>query len=326
MRTRIAVFLTVFQSILLVGHWFVYHTWIHFAETPDPPGISYAQVALALLSMSFIAASLLAWRYSNVFVRLLYTVAATWLGVFSFCFWAACACWIAYIVTNLTGAHVDPQLFAVIFFGAALGASAYGVVNAAWTRVNRIKVRLPNLPESWRGRVAALVSDTHLGHVRNYGFARRIVRKISKLRPDVVFIAGDMYDGTAADVVRLAEPWRSLAAPLGAYFVAGNHEQFRGSSKYLSAVAGAGVRVLNNEKVTVDGMQIVGVHYLDSTDADHFRSKLRGVHLDPDRASILLSHAPHHLDVAEGEGISLQLSGHTHRGHMGSAHARGNRA
>ena len=36
--------------------------------------------------------------------------------------------------------------------------------------------------------------------------------------------------------------------------------------------------------------------------------------LDPDVASILLIHNPHRLPVAEEAGISLQISGHTHRG------------
>jgi uncharacterized protein len=36
--------------------------------------------------------------------------------------------------------------------------------------------------------------------------------------------------------------------------------------------------------------------------------------LDPARASILLTHAPDHPEVAEAAGISLQLSGHTHLG------------
>jgi len=75
-----------------------------------------------------------------------------------------------------------------------------------------------------------------------------------------------------------------------------------------------GVRVLNNEKVTVDGLQIVGVHYSDSTNDDHFRSVLRHADVDRDRASILLTHAPDRLKIAEEEGFSLQLSGHTHGG------------
>jgi hypothetical protein len=210
--------------------------------------------------------------------------------------------------------HPDRRELVVVFFAIALLASLYGVVNAAWTRVRRVSVTLPNLPASWRGRVAALVTDTHLGHVRGFRFMRRIVTTLTRLRPDIVFIAGDMYDGTVARVRELAQPWARLATPLGAFFVLGNHEQFSDSAKYLDAVEHSGVRVLNNEKVTVDGLQIVGVHYSDSTNDDHFRSVLRHADVDRDRASILLTHAPDRLKIAEEEGFSLQLSGHTHGG------------
>jgi len=97
------------------------------------------------------------------------------------------------------------------------------------------------------------------------------------------------------------------------YFVAGNHEQFGDDSKYLHAIAAAGVRVLSNEKVEVDGLQIVGVPYRNAHDGQ-FASVLRSVRLDCDRASILLTHAPDHPEIAEAAGVSLQLSGHTHLG------------
>ena len=129
-----------------------------------------------------------------------------------------------------------------------------------------------------------------------------------------MFIAGDWYDGTAADVRRLAEPWRWLAAPLGAYFAAGNHEEFSDHTKYLGAMKESGVRVLNNEKVTVDGLQVVDVHHGDSTDPRRLRPILQHAALDRDQPSILLTHAPDSLRVAEEEGVSLQLSGHTHGG------------
>jgi predicted MPP superfamily phosphohydrolase len=162
--------------------------------------------------------------------------------------------------------------------------------------------------------MAALVSDAHLGHVRGPGFARRIVSMINRLRPDIVFIAGDWYDGTAADLHRLAEPWNELSVPLGAYFIAGNHEEFSDHTKYLEALKQSGIRVLNNEKVTVDGLQLVGVHHGDSADAQRLRSILQRAALERDQASVLLTHAPENLHVAEEEGISLQLSGHTHAG------------
>lgn len=314
MRSRIAVFVVVIQSILLLAHWFLYETWTAFWGTPDPSGISPLQVALGLLSVSFVIASLLAWRSSHGLVRVFYTISAVWLGALSFLFLAACSCWALYAGARLLGLDPDRRTLAAVLLGLALLASLYGVVNAAWTRVKRVTVKLPNLPEAWRGRVAALVSDTHLGHVHGAGFVRRIVAMLTRLRPDIVFIGGDMYDGTAAKVNELAAPWSKLAAPWGAYFVTGNHEEFSDHTKYLDAVQHSGVRILNNEKVTVDGLQIVGVHYRDSTNDDRLRTVLRRAAVDRGQASILLTHAPDRLSIAEEEGISLQLSGHTHGG------------
>lgn len=314
MRSRIAVFVVVVQTVLFLAHWFLYETWTAFWAAPAVPQISGLQITLALLSVSFVLASLLAWRSSHVLVRILYTISAVWLGTLTFCFLAACLCWTIYGGALILGLHPDRRELVVVLFLLALMASLYGVVNAAWTRVRRVSITLPNLPESWRGRVAALVTDTHLGHVRGFRFMRRIVTTLTRLRPDIVFIAGDMYDGTVARVRDLAQPWARLAAPLGAFFVLGNHEEFTDSTKYLDAVQHSGVRVLNNEKVTVDGLQIVGVHYRDSTNDERFRSVLRGADLDRDRASILLTHAPDRLQIAEEEGFSLQLSGHTHGG------------
>jgi hypothetical protein len=72
--------------------------------------------------------------------------------------------------------------------------------------------------------------------------------------------------------------------------------------------------VLNNEKVTVDGLQIVGVHDGEAADARQFGKILRQAELDGGRASILLTHRPANLGIAEAAGVSLQLSGHTHKG------------
>jgi len=72
--------------------------------------------------------------------------------------------------------------------------------------------------------------------------------------------------------------------------------------------------VLENKKIILDGLQIVGVHYRDSANEERFRSILRQVALDPKVASVLLVHNPNRLPAAAEAGISLQLSGHTHRG------------
>ena len=103
---------------------------------------------------------------------------------------------------------------------------------------------------------------------------------------------------------------------MGAYFTTGNHEEFSDPSRYLEAVNRSEVRVLHNEKVTIDGLQIVGVHYQETTNAERFRSILERADIRRDQASILLSHAPHALAIPEEAGISMQLSGHTHGGQI----------
>jgi hypothetical protein len=313
-RARIPIFVSVIQSFLFLVHLAVYATWTYFWGALDYSHAAGLRITLAILSVSFVAASLLAHRYFNPMIRAIYTIASVWLGLVSFFFLAACACWIVYGAPLLFGVHLEKRTIAAVCFGLCLLAGISAIVNAAWTRVVRVTVKLPNLPAAWRGRTAAVVSDLHLGHVRNSGFLRRIVRKLSSLRPDVLFIPGDMYDGTAVDLERLAIPWAEFSAPLGSYFITGNHEEFTSPGKYLDAVRQAGIRVLENEKIVLDGLQIAGVDYRDSVNVERFRSILRQMELDRNVASILLVHNPNHLPVAAEAGISLQLSGHTHRG------------
>ncbi len=311
-RARLPIAIAVLQSVLFAIHYLLYVSWAFFWGKPEFP--HPRALALAVLSVSFLAASFLAHEFFNPVVRAIYTVAAVWLGFMNYLFLAACACWIVYVAPLAFGVRPERQPLGAVFFSLGVLTGIYGIVNASWIRVVRVSVKLPNLPPSWRGRTAALVSDLHLGPLRNSGFLGRIVKKLSQLQPDILFVPGDLYDGTAADLDHLAKPWAAFRAPLGSYFVTGNHEQFTNPTKYLSAVRQAGIRVLENEKIVVDGLQIVGVHYRDATNVEKFRSTLREASLDRKVASVLLVHNPNRLPLAAEAGISLQLSGHTHGG------------
>lgn len=314
MRIRgIITFASVVQFILFLTHFFIYETWT-FAAPGNEATALLLKVTVGILSVSFLGTSLLAFRYTNPILRALYRIAAVWLGIVSFLFFAAGASWVVFGVTQLAGVGVNFHGIVKVLYAVAVLSGVAGVLNAGWTRIRRITVRLENLPETWRGRTAALVSDLHLGHVRNGSFLRRIVAKVMRENPDAVFLAGDLYDGTAIDAAKAAEPLRDLRAPHGTYFVAGNHEQFGDDSRYLQAVSNAGVRVLHNEKVDADQLQIVGVPYNYASRDEHFQKVLRQIGVDRNRASILLTHAPDRPHIAEREGISLQVSGHTHVG------------
>lgn len=347
------IFISIVQTIIFLGHLFIYFTWSSFfgAVAASIP----VKIALAVLSISFVAASLLGWYSHTRVVRLFYLAAALWLGMASYFLWASVLCWLLYGLSLALRLGWEPLHIAASGFWLALAVSIYGLVNAYRPRVVRTTIELPNLPEQWRGRTAALVSDLHLGHIRNQRFIRAVVEKLKTLAPDVIFVAGDMYDGVAADFEKLAKPWadfleesRRKRAPreelavwehamdrqsgaahleiesatavlepetfLGVYYIGGNHEEFYSDAEFLPPLLRAGVQVLDNEKVELDGLQLAGVHYRDAVDPVRYRALLKQLRIDRNRASVLLLHAPVHLPVSESEGISLQLSGHTHGG------------
>jgi len=315
LRAGIAGFVIAVQSVLFLAHWFVYWTWTAF-QTTDPVTATTLKAALALLSSTFVTASLLAFRYYNALVRVFYRIAATWLGLFNFFLLAAAGSWVVLLGVRLSGVRLGQSGIAGLLFSLAAVAGLYGVLDARRVRVTEITVNLPNLPRSWRGRTAALVSDVHLGHVNGAAFLRRVVAKIEQMSPDIVFITGDLFDGTKVNIEDVVSPLKQLSVRYGAYFVTGNHEEFSDPMKYIEAIKGAGVGVLDNQKIVVDGLQIVGVNDSDSAKPAHFRSILAQAGINQNRASILLSHAPHALAEAERAGVSLQLSGHTHGGQL----------
>jgi len=313
---RFILFISIVQSILFLGHWFLYRTLVRFFGVVNPSRLFTLKISFALLSISLVLTSFLAFRYSNLPVRYLYTAAASWLGIFYLFILASILCWIFYGLGKLVHLPLNGKILIEILIGLALMASLYGFINAGVIRVTRISLQLPHLPNPWKGKTAVWVSDTHLGQVRNDGFAQKIATLVQSLHPDIVFIGGDLYDGEAVDLGKVIEPFSKMSVPGGMYFVTGNHEEFYDNTPYLQAVRRAGIRVLYNEKVDLDGLQIVGVDYKDSRSEEQFRTILQKMGIDPHQPSILLKHVPLHLHVAKEQGISLQLSGHTHQGQV----------
>ena len=116
MRSRLFVFVSIVQAILLLAHWFVYATvayfWGGFATSWT------VKLALILLSVSFVAASLRGWYSYQPLVRFFYTAAAVWLGFASFFLLASVGSWIADGLSVLAGLGWRPAWIADIAFAA----------------------------------------------------------------------------------------------------------------------------------------------------------------------------------------------------------------
>jgi predicted MPP superfamily phosphohydrolase len=317
------VAILVIQAILFLGHWFVYSTFITFNPGFAPAAVADLRIALIVLAFSFVFASLLSFRYSNSIVRAIYWAAAVWLGFLNFFFWGSIIIRLAWLAIKFSHLAMNPGAFraplaAAIYIIAVL-MGIYGLINARIIRLRRVPVQIANLPASWRGRRAVLMSDLHLGPINGVRFCRRLVALASQLEPDAVFIPGDLFDGTKGELGQLIAPFQALKPPLGVFFSTGNHEEFTSPAHYLDAITRAGIRVLANQQVVVDGITIAGVLYHDSSSPLHMKAALSSMgSAGPESGGahpvILLNHAPARLPIVERAGFSLQLSGHTHGG------------
>ena len=155
MRQRIIIFIAIVQSVLLLAHLFLYEAWTFSPDRSATPVSFWMKLVLGLLSVSFVAASLLAFRYTNAAVRAFYKVAAFWVGLLTLLLGAASLAWIIFGVAWLAGLDLNFHRVLEVLFSAAVVAGVYGVFNAGWTRITRTTVRLANLPEAWRGRRVA---------------------------------------------------------------------------------------------------------------------------------------------------------------------------
>lgn len=318
MKVWPALGVILIQAILCLAHWFLFATAVSFWQ-PGPAVRNALAIVLAILSFSFVAAALLTFRFSNRLVSFFYTVASRWLGLLNFLLCAACLCRLAAIPIHLFAGTSEAQmrtLLANVLLLLAALVSLYGFANARRIRERSLTIALPNLPEAWHGRKALLLTDLHLGHINGAGFAQRVAAISKRLDPAIIFIAGDLYDGSRIDPARLAAPLFALRPQLGIYFCGGNHEEIGDEPAYEAAIRAGGVGLLNNEMVEVDGVQVAGVRYADTT----FPLRLRGIfekmRVDPSRPAILLNHVPNRLPLVEQAGFHLQLSGHTHGGQV----------
>src|SRR5215469_8790412 len=127
-RKRLAVFIAIIQSILWMAHFVLYQTWTFSTEYRG----FVIKLVLGVLSISFIASSLLAFRYTNPAVRAVYKASAIWIGLLSFLFIAAVASWIIFGVARIAGLVINFHRLVEILFGAAVAVGICGVFNASW--------------------------------------------------------------------------------------------------------------------------------------------------------------------------------------------------
>jgi predicted MPP superfamily phosphohydrolase len=137
--------------------------------------------------------------------------------------------------------------------------------------------------------------------------------------PDLVALTGDFvsYDHAIEELAETLAPLAAAPAPLGMFAVPGNHDYWEGLPAIRRALAPLGIEFLMNARRTLrrGGADLVLVGVDDQWNGQpDLAAALDGA--PRDAFTLLLAHCPDMADEAAERGVSLQLSGHTHGGHV----------
>ena len=157
-----------------------------------------------------------------------------------------------------------------------------------------------------------MASDLHIGYHNRRSDLARWVDLINAEKPDLVLIAGDIIDYSFHPVIEedMAAEFRRIKAPV--YACLGNHEYIAGEPDAEKFYSDAGINLLIDTAVTLNGITIIGR----DDRSNRNRKRLDDFNINDSNYTILLDHQPYHLEEAEQCGIDFQLSGHTHRGQV----------
>jgi predicted MPP superfamily phosphohydrolase len=313
----ISLFILVALSILYLGHYLIYVSVLHFFGLIAFEHRMALAVVLFVLPLSLIASSFLAHWSDSLLTRVLYFCSSLWLGVGLTLLTAFGIAWLAWGITRVLDQAPNPLGFGIAAVGLTAVYSAYGIWNAYHPRLVNLTIRIQDLPPSWQGKTLVQLSDVHLGQVLGANFLARAVAKVNAQKAAMVLITGDLFDGADGNLEAMVAPLNRLVAPQGIYFVTGNHETYLGVQRSYAALRTTPVRVLTDECVVIDGLQLIGISYPERGHALRFAEKMAKLPgFDPALPSILLYHSPTQVAEAKAAGINLQLSGHVHQGQI----------
>ena len=215
------------------------------------------------------------------------------------------------------------------------GLSLYGFIHATDIKTTKYNIVVKGKEIKEKKLKIALVADTHFGYSVGYKMAEKMVNKINKENPDLVLIAGDIFDNSYDSLDkpdRISNAFKSIKSKYGTYAVFGNHDVKEklfagfsiGSSKkafrddrMAKMLEDANIKILDDEVEQVEDFYIIGrKDYSKAGDGTKNRLSLEKLlkEVDQDKFVIVLEHEPRDLKEISKNKIDIHVAGHTHAG------------
>ncbi|MCC6493801.1 MAG: metallophosphoesterase [Pirellulales bacterium] len=182
--------------------------------------------------------------------------------------------------------------------------------------IDRKRLVVPRLPAQLAGLTIAHLSDLHMTGGVDLEFYEYLVRRVNECGPDAVAITGDIVEEEAC-WSWLQRTLGRLQAPLGAYFILGNHDTLIDADRTRALLCEAGLICLSEQPVqaTWQGAAVT----LIGNEMPWMRPS-RPIKL-PARTlgrefRLALCHTPDQLANCVQADADLALAGHTHGGQV----------
>ncbi len=214
-----------------------------------------------------------------------------------------------------------------------------GIYHAKHIKVTPYKITVDKSAPDMDSLKIVLLADTHFGYNSGAVHAQEIVDKINEQNPDLVCIAGDIFDNEY-DAVRepekISEILRTIRSKYGVYACWGNHDlnepilagftfkHKKEDSKQLKDprmkrfLQNSNIQLLEDEAVLIDNSFYV-VGRKDASLIEKIEEKRKTPaqltqKLDKNKTIIVIDHQPKELQDIADAGVDLDLCGHTHDG------------
>jgi len=172
---------------------------------------------------------------------------------------------------------------------------------------------IDRLPSELDGLSIAHLSDTHFRGPVGLDYFRYAFDRITEMEADFAVFTGDLLD--EPELARwLPETFGKVTAPLGCWFILGNHDAFLELEPVRRMMADLGWRDLAGQTAIVEhrDRRIL----LGGDETPWMGHPPKRTDRDAVDLSILLSHSPDNFHRAAGDGVDLVLSGHNHGGQV----------
>jgi len=327
-----AIISILFVFIIYFGmHFFLYRLVIKIFDITKQKIKKILSGIFFILSIGFILAMIFT-RLSDFFlIKYFYIATSLWLGIITIMLFSFAFSFVLIVFFKFHNVKIIIGIFALVL---SLLYGVYGVWNAFDLNIKNIEVNIVNLPDYWKDKKIVQLSDVHLGRINGVSFAKKIVEKVNNIKPDLILITGDLFDGTGSDVAKFIKTLDKLESTHGVYFIIGNHEAYLGFDYVISNLKDSKINILDNRAVNINSLQITGISYpgFSELNGDNFSENISNFILG--MPNILMYHSPtniiqnknQHSDVylspdidfsiAKKNNINLQLSGHTHKGQI----------